>query len=63
MQVPRIETADITTELRIQRVIRSQLPFTAHYLVAPGDKVYVHHERDINWRDPYVATKTFDRMV
>lgn len=63
MQFPRIETADITTELRIQRVIRSQLPFTAHYLIAPGDKDYVHHERDKNWRDPYVVTKNFDKMV
>lgn len=63
MQVARTQMADITAELRIARALRAQLPPASKYMVNPGDQVYVHHEKDKNWKGPYNVVRTFDKMV
>lgn len=63
MKRARDEMAKITAELRIREALRSRLPPSTRYHLAPGDKVRVFRERSQRWEGPFTITKTREKEV
>lgn len=61
--------ATISARLRVQEALRSKLPPSTHYLISPGDMVFVYREDKSSprasgaWQGPFTVASVAGKQI